>query len=338
MARAIRARLSCVRGSIGRIVAIDVEGFLRMLADQLQGDAPSAGPAAPEGASVRDMLSACQSLRQAVMEGVCAEFGRELRPEEMRTLNLGFDVVMNEQVAAAAERQVAGMQALVDAQSKYMSFLSHDLRGSLNGAILMMEVMRRELTAAGDATEMLEDILLMRRSIMDAAGLMERHLQVDQLRRGRITAQISRVRLLPVVERVVEDLAPLALEKRLTVRVRVSEAAAVRADADLVGQALHNLVTNALRHGGGSITIEAVREQDQWAIIVSDRGPGMENELLQQWLDPVRRMQMKHRGLGLQIALYAARLMHGRLEGQAAPGQGVSMRLVLPADEPPQNG
>jgi signal transduction histidine kinase len=212
-----------------------------------------------------------------------------------------------------------------------MSFLSHDLRGSLNGIMLMLEVLRREFIAKGESPEAVGDILLMRRSITDAVAMMERHVQADRLRRGRITPRNVPMDLKPVVDQVLSDLSAAASEKHLTIETVIPEGAMAQGDTDLVRQALHNLVDNAIRHGGGAVRVEAMREGDEWMILVSDRGPGMENERLRQWLDPVRRMEMKERGVGLQIAYHAARLMHGKLEGQAAPGHGVTLRLVLPA-------
>ena len=42
-----------------------------------------------------------------------------------------------------ANEQRRELQSVVEAQTKYLSFLSHDLRGGLNGVLLMIEVLRR---------------------------------------------------------------------------------------------------------------------------------------------------------------------------------------------------
>ena len=283
------------------------------------------------GDSVAGLLAAYHALRQAVAEEAANELHRNLRTDELAALNERFDALMNEHVAAAVEGQTAELRAAAEAQGKYMSFLSHDLRGSLNGIMLMLEVLRREFIARGEPSDAVGDILLMRRSITDAVAMMERHVQADRLRRGRITPRNVPMDLKPVVDQVVSDLSAAAGEKHRTLETVIPEGAMAQGDADLVRQALHNLVDNAIRHGGGAVRVEAMREGDEWTVLVSDRGPGMENERLRQWLDPVRRMEMKERGVGLQIAYHAARLMHGKLEGQAAPGHGVSLRLVLPA-------
>ena len=43
------------------------------------------------------------------------------------------------------ETQLRELQLNQEAQARYMSFLSHDLRGSLNGLVLMVEVLKREI-------------------------------------------------------------------------------------------------------------------------------------------------------------------------------------------------
>lgn len=332
VARALRARSAEIHSrSPGMPESVDLDAFLLALAEQLSSSGPVAfATPRPNESSARKLLDAYHQLRQAVLDEVAAELRRDLRTDETDALNARFDAMMNEHVAATVEQQAADLRALAEAQGQYMSYLSHDLRGSLNGVILMLEVMRRELTAKGEPPETIDDILLMRRSILDAVAMMERHLQLDRLRRGRITPRRAPVNLKPVVDQVIAEASARADQKKVALEAGVPENAAVEGDADLIRQALLELVINAIRHGGGVVRIEAVRREDEWTIAVSDQGLGMEEDRLRQWLDPVRRMQLKDRGVGLQIAYQAARAMHGRLEGEGRPGQGLIMRLVLP--------
>lgn len=334
LARAVRSRQ---RAILARIAGATLDGdrFLTTLAQQLDVE-PCAAPARTKfnADSIATLLAAYQRLRQSVLHEAAAELQRDLRAEELAALNERFDALMSQHLVAASEAQTAELVAAAEAQGRYMSFLSHDLRGSLNGIMLMLEVLRRDFVSRGEAAETVGDILLMRRSITDAVTLMERHVQADRLRRGRITPRNMPLDIKPVVSRVVADLSGAAGEKQIVLEMNIPMSASVHADAELFRQALHNLVDNAIRHGGGAVRMEAMREGDEWSIVVADRGPGMDHARLQQWLDPVRRLEMNERGVGLQIAYYAARLMHGRLEGQTAPGHGVTLRLVLPAANP----
>ena len=232
--------------------------------------------------------------------------------------------------ALANDRRMQELQAAAEAQSRYMSFLSHDLRGSLNGVVLMLEVLRRELSKQPGYDESIEDIALMRQSIADAVGLMERHLQADRIRQGRVPLHPGPLAVRPVAEELARAAAPNPIA------VEVPPDAVVNADPELFRQVLRNLLDNAVKHGGAAdVRITAARNSDQWAITVADRGPGMEDDRLQQLLDPVRRAQLRERGVGLLIAQYAARLHHGSVTGHASPGAGVAVTLAVPASELP---
>src|SRR5213082_3287067 len=87
------------------------------------------------------------------------------------------------------------MQTLVEAQTKYLSFLSHDLRGGLNGVLLMIEVLRRDLAAEPKFAESLEDLDVMRRSILETVQTMDRFLHAERFRKGKVQVKPSEIDL-----------------------------------------------------------------------------------------------------------------------------------------------
>src|SRR4051812_47743277 len=94
-------------------------------------------------------------------------------------------------LAEVGQDQLRELQIAQEAHSRYMSFLSHDLRGSLNGLVLMVEVLKREIEGkSGSTDEVLSDLAMMKRALVDTVGMMERHVLADHLRRGR--AEIKR--------------------------------------------------------------------------------------------------------------------------------------------------
>ena len=90
-------------------------------------------------------------LRPILIEEIAADLDRPVTIEESQSLNMAIDVVLRRSVTTYVNQQKAEIQALVEAQSKYLSFLSHDLRGNLNGVLLMIEVLKRDLAGEVDA-------------------------------------------------------------------------------------------------------------------------------------------------------------------------------------------
>jgi two-component system cell cycle sensor histidine kinase PleC len=114
-------------------------------------------------------------------------------------------------------------------------------------------------------------------------------------------------------------------------------------DPRLVRQMLLNLVGNAVKFtpDGGTLAI-ACEPTDEGgiAIVVADTGPGMGADQLAQALRPfetadarvARPGEAQGTGLGLFLVDRMMRLHGGALAIDTAPGQGLTARLVFPAE------
>jgi len=97
-----------------------------------------------------------------------------------------------------------------------------------------------------------------------------------------------------------------------------------------------NLVNNAIRHGGGEVTLRCAPYDGAVRLSVLDRGPGIAPEALNRVKEPFWRAEDARggpagSGLGLAIADRIARLHGGRLELLARDGGGLEARVTLPS-------
>lgn len=112
-------------------------------------------------------------------------------------------------------------------------------------------------------------------------------------------------------------------------------------DRSRLGQAIGNLVENALRHGGGTVQLSAVARNGHIDLHVSDEGPGFPEDLLEHAFDRfVRGDSARGRGgtgLGLAIA-NAIAVAHGGCAGaRNRAAQGADVWISLPATTRPQS-
>ncbi len=144
------------------------------------------------------------------------------------------------------------------------------------------------------------------------------------------------------VARGVADLyEPVAEEAGTELKLEVEPGLPVYGSRELLGQAVANLVDNAIKYGaetngasGGAVTVKARKEHDTVIIAIGDRGPGIPAEDRERVLGRfVRLEQARSRpgfGLGLSIAAAVARLHGGTLKlNDNAPG--LEVQLCLPA-------
>jgi signal transduction histidine kinase len=130
-----------------------------------------------------------------------------------------------------------------------------------------------------------------------------------------------------------------------TFRIRIPRGLpAVAADPDKLRQVLANLLENAVRHGGGTVTIEARAEDDRprpdslhsegvssVAVAVSDQGPGIpEDQLTRVFTRFWRGGRRGGTGLGLSIVKGLVEAHGGVVSaGNGAEG-GARFRFTLP--------
>jgi two-component system sensor histidine kinase BaeS len=109
-------------------------------------------------------------------------------------------------------------------------------------------------------------------------------------------------------------------------------------DPTRMRQALGNLVDNALRHSerGGSVELEASRDEGWLTLRVTDRGDGFPDGFAASAFEPFRRAdEGRDRdtggvGLGLAIVRAVAEAHGGSATASNPPGCGAMVTLRLP--------
>ena len=132
---------------------------------------------------------------------------------------------------------------------------------------------------------------------------------------------------------VLEDVAGRFRSTR-EISVAPGDPLVLTADRLRLEQALSNLVDNAVRHGGGAITVSAVRDNGTAELHVIDQGPGFGSDFLPQAFERFTRAdegrEGEGSGLGLAIVATIARAHRGSARAVNAPGGGADVWISLP--------
>ncbi len=127
-------------------------------------------------------------------------------------------------------------------------------------------------------------------------------------------------------------------EKGITVELFCPEKLFGRIDADLLDQALVNLLDNAVKYSpeNSCIKIEAIKEGDEIQIRFKDQGVGIAAKhiprLFERFyrVDKARSRKIGGTGLGLAIVKHIARAHGGKVTVKSTPGRGSTFILHLP--------
>jgi signal transduction histidine kinase len=110
----------------------------------------------------------------------------------------------------------------------------------------------------------------------------------------------------------------------------------VQGDHAQLKQMFLNIFLNAVQAmpEGGTLAVEAVRKDGGKAVVaVRDSGEGIPEENLDRIFDPFFTTKKSGTGLGLSICYNIVKSHGGEVEVQSRPGQGTTVRVILPAEE-----
>jgi len=163
------------------------------------------------------------------------------------------------------------------------------------------------------------------------------HMSRQTLSAGRSSApapQRERFLLIDVVEEVRNS---LGIEPDSD-EIKLPDAAAgviLDADFDQIYRILLNLSRNARDAGATAISLACEQTEDHLAIRISDNGPGLPQEIIDQLFDEKSGSSRPgNSGLGLMISRELAQNHGGDLSLHETGPQGTTFELSLPAKAP----
>ena len=228
------------------------------------------------------------------------------------------------------ERQAAN---LVRSKDEFLASVSHELRTPLTGVQGCAEVLleMHEVMEPEEVREMLDHVSQQSKEL---AELVDDLLVAARADIGSLTIKPAPIDLRSQVDEVLRSISHVAGADAVTLHV---EAGTAFADPLRVRQILRNLLTNALRYGGGDVQVSAGCRDGVWSIQVSDDGPGVPDELREAIFEPYYsahgiRGVTGSVGLGLTVARQLAELMSGSLTYRRRMGRSV-FDVRLPEDE-----
>jgi len=220
-------------------------------------------------------------------------------------------------VSRAFNQMSADLAADERERALVLAGISHDLRTPLARVRLAAELSADESLREGLVADV-EQMDAVIRQFLDYARLDE-----------------SEATVLTDLQALVQETAqPFAAQAKLTLDLQPVPPLAVR--PLLLKRALANLLDNAVKYGGGEISVQLRQDGNRVVIAVADRGAGIPAAQREAAKRPFVRLESARSdatgsGLGLAIVERAARLHGGELQLEDRAEGGLVARLVLPA-------
>jgi two-component system sensor histidine kinase MtrB len=241
----------------------------------------------------------------------------------------------------ALELKVAELSEAADRERRFTSDVAHELRTPLTALTSSAALLEGRLDELSAGARRPAELLI--------TGVQRlRQLVVELLELARLDAGAEplHVEQLDVGAALHAALQPWRGRAEITVTVEPGiEASADRARFKRV---VDNLVDNAIRHGGGSVSIHAFQTGERIGVEVADAGPGVPaadaQRIFERFYKQDQSRAARGSGLGLAIAAKHADAMGGTVELRNPGDPGARFALWLrsaapaPADAAPTDG
>ena len=154
--------------------------------------------------------------------------------------------------------------------------------------------------------------------------------------RDAVPLKLESIPAAALVESVRNRFASRADDAGRRLEVHSSTGLTLTGDRLRLEQALGNLVENALRHGDGSVRVEARAVEGRVQLTVSDEGPGFPDAFMDRAFDRFTRADPAHSGagagLGLAIVDAIARAHGGTASIANGAGRRTEVSISLASD------
>lgn len=324
------------------LVSRSVERFLNVDRDQILG------------ASVHDIFDRKTLLGRTVRQAFAAGMSivqEELTTETGRRVEISLDFIHDDH-AADQSHSLGALLTLHDLESvreieselevsrrmaaigRLTSGVGHEVKNPINAIVVHLELLRSKMNGNSGAERHLEviqsEIQRLDRvvqTLVDFSRPVELQLQDQDLR-----AIVSSVLMLASAEmeprriKVVSDVPDHPIN--------------VRIDADLIKQALLNVVINGAQSmsQGGELSVRLTEDPRNAILKIEDHGEGIPAEIRDRIFDLYFTTKREGSGIGLAMTYRIVQLHHGHLDVESRLGQGTTFTLRFPTIPPADPG
>jgi signal transduction histidine kinase/CheY-like chemotaxis protein len=236
-------------------------------------------------------------------------------------------------------REILISQERIRVAGQLASGIAHDLNNTLNVIKLRLAALLNDKTLLNNHEIALRTI---ERAVDDAALTVAR---VRELGRSRERNRTESSELSAIIGEVI-DLVRTTVEGKSAlegVRIRIEShilapLPKVKGSSSELRQVFLNLVLNAYEAipEGGEIVVDAAVQDKTVVVAISDNGPGIAPEQLEQIFDPFFTTKgTTGTGLGLSIAKNITESLAGHISASNAPHGGAVFTLVFPISSHP---
>jgi len=331
-----------IAGMPGGVVVVDEHDTIVLVNEEaarlLRFPAETAGRQLGEIARSNELLD----LMQESLQDNCPVIGEVTLPGPQERLietrvSPVYDASHSLRGSVAMLIDVTELKRLEQIRSDFVANVSHELKSPLTSIRGFVETLRDG--AYRDEKDCLHFIGILDRESQRLETLLNDLLLLSEIEARKSTISKAPVNLNELARQAAHDFSLIAGDRNVQIDLNLSpDDIIIDADAHLLGQAIGNLVDNAIKYNqaGGAVTIATVAANSSVVVKVSDTGIGIPSKDLPRIFERFYRVDKSHSrrvggtGLGLSIAKHIIAAHNGTISAESELGKGSVFTIVLP--------
>ncbi|HSW45854.1 MAG TPA: ATP-binding protein [Phycisphaerae bacterium] len=255
------------------------------------------------------------------------------------TLSRVTDAAGHPRGVVAVFHDITREKEIAQIKSDFVSVVSHELRTPLSSIKAYVEMLVDG--EAHDENTRRHFYQIIETETNRLQRLINNILNISKIESGVVEVHYRSLQVNEVVGEVAAMMMPQARDKNITVETDLDEnLPAIRADRDMVHQAVLNLASNAVKYTPSGGCVRFITSTDEngrhVAITVRDNGMGIKTQDLPRIFDKFYRGQdgastASGTGLGLSLVKQIVETVHkGEISVASEPGAGTTIVLRFP--------
>lgn len=231
------------------------------------------------------------------------------------------------------------LNTLIATKDKLFSVLSHDLKGTLEGIVVLTEFLHEDVSAEQEDSSLANHLKLIAQGVRSSSRLLDNLLNWALMQQEGFEPTYRQFDLKKSIKSSIDIYRSKAMGKNVSVHVH-SPPVSISGDVNMMGITFRNLISNAIKFSnpGGKIDIMVTENKDVITVSVKDQGIGIPADIKSKLFDPEDRPkragtdQEQSTGLGLLLCNDIVKMHQGSISFESEEGKGSAFTIMLPRE------
>ncbi len=236
------------------------------------------------------------------------------------------------------EQQRIDLNSSLQYKNKLLAILSHDLREPFRNLSNIVQLLE---TGNLSKEELSENIKKVKTNLSTSNAMLDNVLLWVTTQRKELKPHLENISLDEIIQNNIRLHQEQAEAKGIVLRAQ-STNVELHSDCSMLNSILRNIFSNAVTYAPihkGEVRVNVKEEEQMICVEVTDNGPGISNEIINQLVGNAKNTASANSGpgfgIGLQLVKVLCDLLNIEVQVNSREGKGSTFSLIIPKESTP---